>query len=58
MNAMTDRKQTDKGKNRLSYIILEMRPFLHGTLPVRAISLISFFCIVVLSYFSAESHPR
>jgi len=58
MNAMTDRKQTNKGKNRLSYILREMRPFLHSTLPARAISLISFFRIVALSYFSAESLPR
>jgi len=58
MNAMTDKEQMNEGKIRLSYILHEMRHFLHGTLSVRAISLISFFRIVALSYFSAESHPR
>jgi len=58
MNAMTNRKQANKGKNRLSYILREIRPFLYSTLPVSAISLISFFRIVALSYFSAESLQR
>jgi len=33
----SDRKQTNKGKKGLSYILHKMRPFLHSILPALAI---------------------